>query len=144
MNRDPRRLLAAYYGPGTLVFWGIDIVLAAPVRASFIGRPVWRVTYYLGLLGLGALCRWRPNAAPAVGVIESAANFVLVLLSILLPVWGLADQVLAGAIDAGEPQLLTPWKILNALLSGAVFLFAFHRSRAALERQLRPDIGRRA
>ena len=56
MARDHRRLLALYYGIGTLVFWGIDIVLSAPIRASFIGRPGARILYYLGLLGLGALC----------------------------------------------------------------------------------------
>ena len=132
MTRDVRRLLAVYYGPGTLLFWGMDIILSAPMRASFIGRPMWRVVYYLGLLGLGALCRWRPASAPLVGMIESAVNFFLVLLSILFPVWGLTDQVLAGdpASEVGLP--FTTWTIMNALLSGAVFAFAFQRSTDAL------------
>ncbi len=142
MTLDARRLLAAYYGPGTLIFWGLDIVLSAPIRASFLGRPTWRVAYYLGLLGLGALCRWRPGAAPAIGLVESSVNFLLVLLSILLPVWGMADQVLGGAggtggaASAGGAGVLTSWTIMNALLSGTVFVLAFHKSRAALERQL--------
>ena len=130
---DLNRLLTLYYGVGTLVFWGIDMVLAAPIRASFIGRPGLRIGYYLALLALAALCRWRPTAAPLVGIAESSVNLLLVMMSILMPVWGLTDQALAGG-ELGLP--FTTWTLLNALLSGLVFVYTFHRSRSALERQI--------
>ena len=134
MRLDLRRFLTLYYGLGTLLFWGIDLVLAAPIRASFIGHPTYRVFYYLALLGLGALCRWRPAAAPAVGMFESAVNLFLVLLSILMPIWGMPDQILGGGAIAAP---FGPWTLQNAFLSGCVLIFTFHRSRAALEHQMR-------
>ena len=132
-RQDIRRFLAGYYGVGTLLFWGLDIVLSAPIRASFIGRPSLRMGYYIGLLGLAVICRRRPEAAPAVGVLESSANLFLVLLSILLPIWSLPDQAAAGT------EVLLPfnaWTLSNAFLTGCVLIYTFHRSREALERQI--------
>ena len=66
-------------------------------------------------------------------MLESSVNLLLVLLSILLPVWGMTDQVIAGA------QVRLPfgaWTFPNAVLSGLVLIFTFHRSRAAFERDL--------
>lgn len=126
---DLSRLLSAYYLVGTLVFAALDWVLHAPIRAAFLGRPEYRIGYYLLLLGLGVLVRHRPGWAPLIGMGESALNVLLVILSIMLPVLSLSAQV-----DQGGPIGLpfTSWSLVGALLSGLVFVVAFHRNQAAL------------
>ena len=111
------RALSLYYIAGTLGFAVIDWVLAAPIRAAFLARPSQRWVYYAVLIGLGLLCRARPGWAPLVGMLESAANLTLVLLSIMLPVYASTSSVEAGG-GAGVP--FTSWTFVSVLLSGSV------------------------
>lgn len=126
------RVLSLYYIAGTLLFAAVDWVLSAPIRAAFLGRPSQRWIYYALLIGLGVLCRARPTWAPMVGMLESAANLTLVLLSIMLPIYALTGTVEAGG-PAGLP--FTSWTFANVLLTGSVLIFTFHRSQRALLRQ---------
>lgn len=132
------RALSLYYIAGTLGFAVIDWVLAAPIRAAFLARPSQRWVYYAVLIGLGLLCRARPAWAPLVGMLESAANLTLVLLSIMLPVYALTSSVEEGG-GAGLP--FTPWTFASVLLSGSVLIYTFHRSQRALLRQAKRRVG---
>ncbi|MEK9500425.1 hypothetical protein [Gaopeijia maritima] len=123
--------LRFYYLGGTLAFAALDWLLAAPIRAVFFGRPTHRLMYYLALLAVGLLCRFRPTWTPVLGMAESAVNLTLVLLSILLPIWGSLDAVAAGG-EAYRPA--STWVLLNALLSGAVLILAFQRTQRGLGR----------
>lgn len=127
------RIITGYY-LATPVFAALDLLADAPVRAAGLGGPAWRWGYYVILLVLGLLCRARPAWAPAVGMTESAFNLVLLLLSILLPIWSLPDAVLAGGptvVPAG------PVELVNVALSGSVAILSFKRSERALYRGLR-------
>lgn len=127
------RFLTRYYLLGTLAFAAIDWFLAAPIRAAFIGQPTQRLAYYAALIGLGFLCSSRPTWAPIVGIVESSVNLLLVLLSIMLPIYGLTDAVEGGGA-VGLP--FTTWTFVNVAISGAVLIYSFQRSQRALFKQM--------
>lgn len=121
------RVLTWYY-LATPLFVLVDVYVSAPIRVAALGDSPWRWAYYAGALGCGVVCRLRPGWAPAVGMVESATNLFLLVLGILLPIWSLPDDLLAGRPLTGPFDEVG---ILNFLLSGAVFIGAFHRSQAS-------------
>jgi hypothetical protein len=131
--------IVAYY-LATPAFAVADLVFGVPVRLAGIADAAHRLVYYVVVFSLGILCRLRPTTAPFVGMAESTVNLLVLLLSILLPIWSLPDAVLSGApLDGG----LTGMALGNALLSGTALVVSFHRSQAAAARQLLGRGGRR-
>ncbi len=126
------RFFTLYYSLGTLAFAALDWILAAPIRAAFLHAPNQRVLYYAALVGLGFVCRAKPTWAPVVGMAESSLNLLLVLLSIMLPIYALADQVEGGGA-VGLP--FTRITLLNVAVTGSVLIYTFHRSQRAFQRQ---------
>ncbi len=125
-------LIVAYY-LATPAFAVADLVFGVPVRLAGVADATHRLAYYVVVFALGVLCRLRPGATPFVGMAESTANLLILLLSILLPIWSLPDAVLAGApLGAG----LMGMALGNALLSGTALVVSFHRSQAAAARLL--------
>ncbi|MHB1192311.1 MAG: hypothetical protein ACYC6F_04615 [Longimicrobiales bacterium] len=112
----------------TPLFAVLDLGLGLPVRVATILPESGRLAYYAGIFALGLLCRARPMATPWVGMLESASNLTLLLLSILLPIWSFP---LASAGDAPVQIGLTPAGAANALLSGVALVASFHRHEAA-------------
>ncbi len=109
----------------------MDILFAAPIRAASLEEPVVRYGYYAVVFSCGFLCRMRPAAAPWVGISESAVNILLLVLSVMLPIFNAMDSILAEELIQ-EPALFTQVGIANFLIAGSVFLFSFHRSQALL------------
>lgn len=115
------RLLSFYYLGGTIAFGLLDWIVHAPIRAAFLGSLEARLFYYAILIGVGLFVRRRPDLAAVIAMAESGINFILVLLSIVLPIYILWNQVLEGA---PTPTPYTIWRPIGALLSGLVFLRA--------------------
>lgn len=125
--RDLPRAGLAWYYLATPLFAVLDLGAGWPVRVAGLGDPVHRALYYLAVTALGvAVARW-PWAAPWAGMAESSTNLLLLCLSVLLPVWSLPDQVLAG----GSPAVAGAPALVNVALSGTVLVVAFHRHRRA-------------
>jgi len=122
------RILEGYY-LATPLFLLADLYLSTPIRVAALGDSPWRWPYYAFAFGCGFVCHFRPSLAPVVGMTESSLNLFLLLLGILLPVWGLPDAFLAGEPLRGPFDQVS---VVNFILSGAVFITAFHRSRRAL------------
>lgn len=123
-----------WYYLATPLFALLDLALGFPVRVAGLADPLHRGLYYVALVLLGLALRRRPALAPWAGMAESVVNLFLLLLAILLPVWSAPDRILAG----GDPgAVLPPARILNALVSGAVLVLAFHRHQARAHRALR-------
>ena len=121
------RWVTGYY-LATPVFAVLDLGLGLPIRVAGSLPESGRLAYYAGAFALGLLCRAHPLATPWVGMLESASNLTLLLLSILVPIWSLPDAVMSGApLQAG----LTPAAAANALLSGVALVASFHRHEAA-------------
>lgn len=124
------RIIEIYY-LATPLFFLTDVILDAPVRAAAFHVPVWRYLYYVVLMGLGVLCRYKPAVAPVVGMGESAINLLLLILSIMLPIWSMADQVLAHEPVSGAPT----WaQLSNFVLAGGMAIVAFKRNERAFYR----------
>ena len=122
------RVLEGYY-LATPLFVLVDLYLSAPIRVAALAGSSWRWPYYAFAFACGILCHVRPAVAPAVGLVESSLNLLLLFLGILLPIWGLPDAVLSGAPVRGPFDEVG---VVNFLVSGAVFISVFHRSRRAL------------
>ena len=122
------RFLSGYYLLGTVGFWLLDSLLSAPVRVA-LGSPAQRLGYYGVLLALGWLCRARPGVAPVVGIIESAANLILIFVGRWLPIISMIDVAAAGG-EVGPP--LTVLRVVNAALAIGVLSYSLQRNQAAL------------
>lgn len=127
------RFFTRYYLLGTVLFWALDVLVSIPVRAAFTGRPRMRYGYYLALLGLGLACRRWPRAAPLLGICESGLNLTLLVLSIMLPVFSLVDQVESGPLALP----FTTWTFVNFAIAGTVMVWTLRRHQSALRDRIR-------
>lgn len=124
---DSGRLVVGYY-LATPVFAVADVGLGLPVRVADVVPLAPRLAYYVVVFGLGFLCAARPRTTPWVGMGESVTNLVILLLSILLPIWSSFETVAAGGGMSGG---LDAPGAANALLSGTALVVSFHRHQAA-------------
>jgi len=130
--------VAGYY-LATPLFAVADLGFGLPVRVATVLSPGSRVAWYAVVFALGLLCRARPSATPWVGILESSANLLVLLLSILLPIWSFPLDPMSGATGSVG---LTSTGAANALLSGGALILSFHRSQDAVLETLRGDGGR--
>lgn len=121
---DRHRLLRIYY-LATPVFFLIDLVFHAPVRAAFLSAPEQRWAYYAFCLACGVTARARPTLTGPIAFSESCVNLLLLALSVLLPIWSLVDTI---ETTAGPPPF-GPARFANFMLSAAILLLAFYRNQ---------------
>ena len=126
------RLLRLYY-LATPVFFLLDVVLHAPVRAAFLPDPAQRWAYYGFCLGCGLLTWARPHWTRPVVFFESCVNLLLLCLSVLLPIWLLVDTLDTTA----ELPAFGPIRLVNLVLSATVLLLAFYRTQPGGAQPLR-------
>lgn len=120
--------LTLYY-LATPLFAAVDVFLGEPVRVAALGAQGWRYAYYGVAFGLGLLCWARPRVAPLVGITESSVNLLLLLLSVLLPIWNLPAEVAAG----GDAELgFGAARIWNVAIVGAALVLSIKRSEREL------------
>ena len=122
------RLVKAYY-LATPLFLLADLLLSLPIRVAALADPGVRYLYYAFAFGCGVFTHVRPKTAPYLGILESALNIFLLVLSVMLPIIQLPDRLFAG-----EP-LAAPFsgvRIANVVLSGTVLIASFHVHQATL------------
>jgi hypothetical protein len=115
-----RRLFELFY-LATPAFVLLDWLVGVPARAAGIPDPAWRAAYYGMLMGCWLLCRTVPVSAPFVGLAESSVNLLLLLLSVLLPIWSYGEQAMAGAAPGG---VLAPGALWNVAISGPILVLS--------------------
>lgn len=114
-------LLRLYY-LATPAFAALDVALGATFRAAGIESLTWRLVYYAFAFGCWLAIRQRPHWTPFVGIGESSVNLLLLLLSVLGPIFAAPAMVAEG----GMPDLsFGIWRILNFFLSGAILVLSF-------------------
>lgn len=130
-ERDPKPatgILTLYY-LATPLFAAADIFLGEPVRVAALDAQGWRHAYYGVAFVLGLLCWARPRVAPLVGITESSVNLLLLLLSVLLPIWNLPAEVAAG----GDAEFgFGAARVWNVAIVGAALILSFKRSEGEL------------
>lgn len=135
LDRLGGRIIEGYY-LATPVFFVVDLLFEAPVRVAGLAMPGWRYAYYGALVLLGIVCRARPRVAPAVGMAESATNLLLLLLSILLPIWSAGEAL---ATDEIIVPGLTQAGVWNVAIAGSMAVISFKRNERSLYSMLRRD-----
>jgi hypothetical protein len=90
--------------------------------AALEGAPVWKAAWYALCLACGAAAWLRVPWLDGLALLESSANLLLLILSILLPYWAFADSILDGA-PVSNPIALE--RVANFALAGAAGLAAF-------------------
>ncbi len=123
-----QRLVEAYY-LATPLFFAADLGMGLSIRVSALGDPGLRYLYYAFALGCGIVTRTRPRVAPFVGIAESSINVLLLVLSIMLPVFQLPDQLLAGE---AVTMPISGLRLANVALSGTILVVSFHLHQAAI------------
>lgn len=116
----PRRLFEVFY-LATPLFAAVDLMFGVPARAAGIPDQGWRIAYYGMLGGCWLACRYKPASAPMVGLGESSVNLLLLLMSVLLPIWNAGDQMLAGG---GDITLVAPGTWWNFAISGPMLILS--------------------
>ena len=129
MKLQRARALEAYY-LATPLFILADVVLNAPIRVSFLASPAHRWVYYAFCFGCGIACHRWPLAARPIAFSESSLNLLLLALSVMLPIWAVADQVMAGGAIVSP---MTPAKLVNVMVSGTALVIAFHRNQPGVK-----------
>ena len=122
------RFLQGYY-LGTPVFIILDLAFNAPIRVSFIDSLWLRGLYYLVCVVCGLVCYMRPASAPWIGIGESSINLLLLILSVMIPIYNVAEAAAVGG------EIVVPYTtstMINVLICGSVLIFTFHRSEAAI------------
>jgi hypothetical protein len=124
MGGSRARWIEAYYWT-TLLFVVLDGVFGANVRAAGLAEhPDLRVAYYVLCLGCAVVVHVRPSVSGLVGLAESSGNLVVLILSILLPYWAVADAILAD-----RPMVQSPigvGHVVNFVIAGTVWSILFY------------------
>lgn len=136
-SRLPASPTLARGGPGpfqayyllTPVFWVSDVLFHAPIRVAGIGPESWRWAYYAGLVAIGVACRLWPRSAPFLALVEGSGNLLLLILSVLLPIWDATLEPMAAApgIDG--------WAVANFVLVAPFTVLAIKRAEWAIARR---------
>ena len=123
---DPR-LLVLYYA-ATIVFLVLDYGFDVNVRvAALDAYPGLRGAYYLVIFGCFGLMLWRPAWTTAIGVIESLATLIALIMNMALRSMVVSEHML----ETGSGFVTMP-EIVNFLISGFVAYFSWHRGMTRL------------
>lgn len=121
----------AVYFLATPAFWLVEPLVGFDVRVAGLEAGTARGVYYAALVVVGFVCWRRPSWAPAIAVVEGSANLLLLILSVLGPLWdagaGLAPPEAAGRIGP----------LLNFVIVAPVTVLAIKRAEWALARRAR-------
>jgi hypothetical protein len=124
---DPRRLLVFYY-VATVVFLMLDYGFSVNVRvAALEAYPNLRAGYYLVILACLGVMLWRPSWATAIGVVESLATLIALIMNMALRSMIVTDQMLETGIG-----FVTTAEIVNFVISGSIAWFSWQRGMTAL------------
>jgi len=124
---ESRRLLVFYYA-ATIVFLMLDYGFSVNVRvAALEAYPGLRGGYYLVILACFGVMLWRPSWATAIGVVESLATLVALIMNMALRSMIVTDQMLETGVG-----FITTAEIINFVISGSIAWFFWQRGMTAL------------
>jgi hypothetical protein len=134
MSTDGRaRLLVRAYYLATPLFLLLDLALGVSVRASFLDpAPALKVMYYVLAFACGlAMTRW-PRHAGRIGLVESGANIILVVLGVGVSYLALMDADEGPALAASP---FTDATAVNLVISAASAIVSYIAAHARLSKR---------
>ena len=117
------RILEIYYLL-TFIFIFADWFFNLNVRVVAIEDPLYRGFWYGGCLLLGFIIHWRPEYAIFVGLIESSANLILLILLTAIKVM----VVDVDAVEKGEIYF-TKSTVINFIISGTICFLIYEKAK---------------
>ena len=103
--------------------------LDAPIRAAGVESLALRLAYYGGAFALGWIMLSRPALVPWLTMGESAVNLTLLMASVLVPIWSMAQTMDMSAVEE------LPSRVLNLVLSGSALVYSFYAGQARAGRR---------
>jgi hypothetical protein len=124
---DSSRLIVLYYA-ATIVFLMLDYGLSVNIRvAALEAHPGLRAGYYLVILACFGLMLWRPAWATVIGVVESLATLVALIMNMALRSMVVTDRMLETGTG-----FVTTAELVNFVISGSIAYFSWQRGMTAL------------
>ena len=129
MKRYNRYFIAKWYYYATPIFILLDYIMGINVRVSALdAMPLYKNLYYgfCILCGLGMYI--SPRYSPVVALLESAINYVLMILLLLRPyiICLMQEDIIGEGWQSVEA--LSPEQITNLLIAAVVAAMAFKAS----------------
>jgi len=122
-----RHLLVFYYA-ATIVFLMLDYGLNINIRiAALDAYPGLRAGYYLVIFGCFGIMLWRPAWATAIGVVESLATLLALIMNMAMRSMIVTDQMLETGVG-----FVTTAEIFNFLIAGSIAWFSWQRGMTEL------------
>jgi hypothetical protein len=127
-------ILIIYYA-ATAVFLTLDFGFGINLRAAFLeNTPDLRMGYYLLLFGCFGLMLWRPNWSVVIGVVESLATIIALILNMALRSIVVTDEML----ETGAGFVTMP-EIVNFIIVGGAAYVSYVQGAKALASRLKSD-----
>ena len=121
------RLIRDYY-LGTPLFFLADVLFGFNVRVAFLDQlPTVKFIYYIVAFGLGIVAWRKPEWTVRIGLFESTADVVLIILSVAFWYLGVLD---AAASESGMPVAPSAQALVNFALSALVAGVSYSIQRA--------------
>jgi hypothetical protein len=115
-----RNILLVYYA-ATALFVSLDYGFGINVRAAFLETaPGLRTGFYLVLFGCFALMIWRPHWTTLIGIVESLATLIALIINMALRSMVVTDTML----ETGTGFVTMP-EIINFLIAGGAAYFSY-------------------
>ncbi len=128
------RTLQLYY-LATPLFWLADYGWGADLRvAALAAWPAAKTLYYLVCCGLAVVGVAAPRMASLAGLVESSANILLLLTSLLAGYLSMVERAAAGTL-AGTP--FTLGKLVNFMVVGTMLVLSFYSNPLVAPQQRR-------
>jgi hypothetical protein len=109
----PRKILVAYYA-ATALFLSLDYGFGVNVRIAFLeSAPGLKTLYYFVCFACLALVLWRPALTTFVGMIESLATLVALIINMALRSMIVTDAMLESGMG-----FVTMPEIINFVIAG--------------------------
>lgn len=120
MNKNG--LIRLYYFV-TPLFFAIDLIFGVNMRVSIPGveGDAFYYLYISACFILGSFVFKSPLSSSLFGLAESSINILLLILSVMLPIFNLA-----GNLDEMNTFSFGVEEILHFLIAGSVLLLSFH------------------
>jgi hypothetical protein len=129
MKRYNRYFIAKWYYYATPLFILLDYLLGINVRVSALDAMPFQKNAYYGFCILCGLCMYiSPRYSPIVALLESAINYVLMILLLLRPyiICLLQEDIIGEGWQ--NVEALTAQQITNLLIAALVAAYAFKAS----------------
>ena len=113
----------------TPVFFILDSVWEQTFRVAGLENQTYRYTYYGLCLICALICALNQYLSVIVSLLESGINMLILIMSVMLPVFTAGQNVERDIISIG----LNGQKLINFILIGSLICYSFYAAQSAMK-----------